>query len=823
MNASRRLLEHSWSGCRKATVREIAITWTAFTTGPLFTMASSSYSHRLGSAAPRRARMECLESRHLMSAIPLGATPQDTAEFMLGRVAVVPVLFESNGVIDANTQNWTPEEIDAAIEKVRTGVQWWADTLDTLGTVHTLEFVIDESFAKNPFPTPYEPIDRRSQDSPIYITPFLRAQGIEEATSLEDAVRQFNHAARLKHNTDWAFTIFLIDSSDDPDGQFAPGSEFSIAHAFPGGLYIVSPSTRPASTITHETGHIFWARDEYPGGGSWTDRRGYYNAQNLNAADNSTPGFVQEVSIMRAGSVLNESYNTRYLPASTRAMIGWLDSNGNGIFDVADVPLHLEGDGRYDLSKGVFTFDGNVSAVPLPNRNSSGPQNDITLNRVDRIEYRIDGGQWFTAIEVNAQSADVSFELSIAPFNTIELRGIDDAVGVTSPILQTSGSLPILSGSSIGGFAFIDASGEGESDPSQTLFSSVTAVLAMADGSPLLGGSIQPSALPIGPLEEPITGTSLTASGVILDGRVGIYTAPGASQGPTFHYYNLQNALWQNAWGPFRKFVASFDQTVGEVSLDAIGISGAGSFARLEAYDAAGELLTRITTGSLTPGQRETMTVADANGRIASIRAFGHQSSEVALDSLLFGTKTTAVTGTDGVFQFTGIPDGDYRLSLSPERLIYHFAGSGSTITVSGGISAPVTAGFQRVASPWRNPTDRFDVDGNGRVEPLDALRIINEISRNGARILTDPSQVTQYFDPSDDGAISALDALRVINEVARRGRANGDSAGIASEGEFATLDSVLAGWNPTTKKEKGLNAHQVLEFSGEPFALSRF
>jgi hypothetical protein len=776
-------------------------------------MAFFSSSHRSGSVKRRRARMECLESRHLMSAIPLGATPQDTAEFMLGRVAVVPVLFESNGAIDANTQNWTPQEIDAAIEKVRTGVQWWADALDKLGTVHTLEFVIDESFARNPFPTPYEPIDRRSQDAPIYITPFLRAQGIQEATSLEDAVRQFNHAARLKHNTDWAFTIFLIDSSDDPDGQFAAGSEFSIAHAFPGGLYVVSPSTRPASTITHEVGHIFWARDEYPGAGSWTDRRGYYNAQNLNAADNPTPGFVQEVSIMRAGSVLTQSYNTHYLPASTRAMIGWLDSDGNGIFDVADVPLHLEGNGRYDLARGVFTFDGNASAVPLPNRNSSGPQNDITLNRVDRIQYRVDGGQWLTAVQVNAQAANVSFELIVAPFNSIELRGIDDSVGVTSPILQTSGSLPILSGSSIGGFAFIDASGEGENDPSESLFASVTATLAMADGSPLFGGTVKSSTLPIGPLDTSIAGISLSASGVILDGRIGIYTAPGTNHGPTFHYYNLQNALWQNAWGPFRKFAANFDQTVGEVSLDAIGLSGAGSHARLEAYDAAGELLTRVTTGRMTPGQRETLTVADPGGRIASIQAFGHQSSEVALDSLRFGTRAAVVTGNDGVFRFTGIPDGDYQLTLTPQRLIYNFPGSGSTITVSGGLSAPVIAGFQRVASPWRNPLDRFDVDGNGLVQPLDALRIINEISRNGARILTDPTRITQYFDPSDDGAVTPLDALRVINEVARRGRAGNDFAAAAesaAEAEWATLDAAFASWSPFMEKDKDLVAHQV-------------
>ncbi len=48
-------------------------------------------------SARRRIALEMLESRNLFAALPLGATPADTAEFMLGRVAVVPVLFESNG------------------------------------------------------------------------------------------------------------------------------------------------------------------------------------------------------------------------------------------------------------------------------------------------------------------------------------------------------------------------------------------------------------------------------------------------------------------------------------------------------------------------------------------------------------------------------------------------------------------------------------------------------------------------------------------------------------------------------------------------------
>jgi hypothetical protein len=772
-----------------------------------------TFRHRTASPLHRASkglRIEKLESRDLMSAIPLGATAEDTGEFFLGRVGVVPVFFESNGQIDANTENWTPDEIDAALAKIRTGVEWWSEALDALGTVHTLEFVIDETFARNPFPTPYEPISRTSQETSLYISPFLQAQGIGHAVSLEDAVRQFNHENRLRLETDWAFTIFLLDSSDDEDGQFAPGSEFSIAFAFAGGLYLVSPSTRPASTITHETGHIFWARDEYPGAGSWTDRRGYYNAQNLNAADNPTEGFVQENSIMRAGTPLAASFNSRILPASTRAMIGWLDSDGDGIFDVADVPLHFEGSGRYDPATGRFAFNGNARAVPLPNRNSSGPQNDITLNRVDRIEYRIDGGAWQTAAVVGTQQADVAFELVLEPFDVIDFRAIDDSVGVTSPVLTTTSSAPLVSRAAIGGYAFVNSAAQGEASPLENLLSNVTVTVSKPDGQPLFGGSVEPDDFPFGPLPSSVTGATLTASGVVVDGRVGAFTSPAATGTVAFRYFNLQTARWQNDWAVDRQLRVEFQQSVGRVEISAVGINQAGSFGRLEAYDAAGTLLTRFTTDELAVGQNQVMVVEDVAGRIASVRAFGHQFSTVGLDALKFGSESTFVTGSDGVFRFPGLSDGEYQISLSPERLIHQYTGN-TRITVSGGVATPIAAAFERVVSPWLNVNNPYDVDGNGLVQPLDALRIINDLSRNGTRNLSDPSAISLFVDTSNDGVVSALDALRVINELSRRHSQNG-----GGEGEAVAADAIFALWDPDLEKETQPDAIQVFTYSTE-------
>ena len=160
----------------------------------------------------RCCRVELLESRQLLTAAPLGATEMDTAEFMLGSVAVTPVLFESNGAIDPNTQDWSQAEIDQLLANVSEGVNWWSETLDRLDTVHTLEFEINDTFAQNPVTTPYELIDRNSEGYELAAADWMDSLGYPGSTSLQDAVIQFNHDTRVERGTDWAFTIFVIDA-----------------------------------------------------------------------------------------------------------------------------------------------------------------------------------------------------------------------------------------------------------------------------------------------------------------------------------------------------------------------------------------------------------------------------------------------------------------------------------------------------------------------------------------------------------------------------------------------------------------------------------
>jgi len=74
----------------------------------------------------------------------------------------------------------------------------------------------------------------------------------------------------------------------------------------------------------------------------------------------------------------------------------------------------------------------------------------------------------------------------------------------------------------------------------------------------------------------------------------------------------------------------------------------------------------------------------------------------------------------------------------------------------------------------FQNLVDRFNADGVGDVIPLDALRIINALSRRNQRTGLDPNvDVFERLFPDVNGdyLITPLDALQIINEIARRRR----------------------------------------------------
>lgn len=139
----------------------------------------------------------------------------------------------------------------------------------------------------------------------------------------------------------------------------------------------------------------------------------------------------------------------------------------------------------------------------------------------------------------------------------------------------------------------------------------------------------------------------------------------------------------------------------------------------------------------------------------------------------------------DEVLLVTGGVDDDIAFADAPDWRM------GNTETVGGRFLrsivnlAGVTQTIQvDLPTAWQNVVQASDVNNNGEISSVDALVIINELSRrvfssSADGQLLNPQDVPQwpgqYFDQNGDNRATALDALRVINTLTRLSLASGE------------------------------------------------
>ncbi|MEM9588531.1 MAG: dockerin type I domain-containing protein, partial [Planctomycetota bacterium] len=91
----------------------------------------------------------------------------------------------------------------------------------------------------------------------------------------------------------------------------------------------------------------------------------------------------------------------------------------------------------------------------------------------------------------------------------------------------------------------------------------------------------------------------------------------------------------------------------------------------------------------------------------------------------------------------------------------------------------------------FQNPADRFDTNGVDGVSPLDALVVINELTRQGSDVSLSPSLFARdgrFLDVTGDYVLSPLDALQVINELTRQAARLSTAEGESQAGHALTL-----------------------------------
>lgn len=818
----------------------------------------------LQSRLVRRLQLESLEQRTVMTALPFGAMPDDTGEYMLGDVHVTVVLLESNNQIDSGTitdygdpitytpENWTQSAIAAVKSNVEQGINWWKSTLDSLPNVRDglLNFTFDWTHANTPAPTRYEPIARRSDSYQLWVydflTPALNQLGIASQFNIGADIRAFNNAQRQANNADWAFTLFVVNDEHDPDNMFAAGGAFRTAFSFAGGRFAVIPASRPVSTITHETAHLFWALDEYSGGSTYTARRGYYNTQNLNAEDNPTAGFVQGPSIMALDRpsadpptfARTEAFAGHFTSASSAAMLGWQDSDDDGIFDVLDVPFTLTGSGRFDPATGRYNFTGTSAVQTLPNLNPAGLQNDITINRIREVQYAIDGDDWQVAQTFPDRTYKTSLNLSIGPLgegeHTIKIRTIDTRTGVTSPIFigHTSSPAEQVPSSGASGFVFFDSNGDSGWGPNESPIVDWTVELVDDFGTPIvLERKIEPDDYLE---EEPLNSVHVeaTLSAIGADVASDVVTARSSvvagGSGRTFWTTSLSQELggpietWTTA---SRKLRIDFSGSVPSVWLKALGAGPGASVGRLDAYDASGKLVARFTTKALTAGQHEMMVVGRAQADIKYVIAHAHLGGEIALDSLSWGARASTTTNAQGAWSLPNLGGGSYHVKVTPpaHHLVTLPIGGEYSVSYNPGDSiGNLNFGIYNTDNIWHNIAFPVNVnnDRNLLVNAMDILVLINWLSVRGVEApmpAEGDSTVSGFVDVNNDKQCNMLDILAVINYITVHPVIVGGGDSFASgasdqagEGGTSYLNSVGRGGSQSGAAEGEIGAETL-------------
>ncbi len=720
----------------------------------------------------------------MLAALPHGATAEDTADYLLGDVHVNVVLLESDGRIDPSIENWTPQKIAEVKQKVVEGVTWWKDLLDAQGSVHELNFHFDFEHADTPFQTPYEPISRVSQDFRLWVADFLDHVGhggLGGDIGISKGMLAFNHAERVASGSDWAFTIFVVNSEQDPDDRFQSGSDFSQAFAFAGGRFLISPSARPASTFAHEMGHIFYALDEH-GNASYSARRGYYNTQNLNARSGNPDPASRVTSIMDGHEL---AYPIYAASPSALEMVGWRDSDGDGVFDVLDVPLSLTGSGGIDPATGQYRFVGRAEVGVLPNLNQSSHQSDITLNRVSRVQYRIDGGAWTDAVEPHAYQVDLDFSFAVpAGQHAIEIRALDDATnepgetGVTSAIFQGSTSAPsAVALPGINGFLWHDEDGDGVRDANERALSGWTVEIRDAAGQRLnlvqrVDLSQVGDAQDVNQADPGLTLSAaplnvLTNFSYPVPVRAHTSSINGAR---VFAYQPTGSNTWTTEWrGSQQPLAMELVDPVSTLSIDVIANSD-NDYGRLEIYDANRNLIDRVTTGPLARGQVATLTLSRPTADIAYAVALGHAGSGVELTNLRFGPSTTAVTDAHGAWSAPYLEQGDFTVQVvaPPGWTATTPGGAARAVSLTSGATVEnVTFGLRSGDSPWQNSANPVDVNGDGDVTVADLLAVVRYLRDHSAGLIEgEPDADEARIDVDGDQVAGPSDLLAVVTAL---------------------------------------------------------
>ncbi|HSO75620.1 MAG TPA: putative Ig domain-containing protein, partial [Blastocatellia bacterium] len=186
------------------------------------------------------------------------------SDTMDGTVVVAVFLLESTGGIDPNVYTWSQTDQTSAIAQVIEGLNWWVEQSRAFNLARPLQFTVVPFLATNPAcQQPYEPVLHPGRDANLWIDQVMTNVG---STAGDTFVRvaAFDQRLRNEHQANWAFSMFIAYNPPPAPTAFTDGR---ASWAYLGGphanVLFRSFGWQLSRIASHETGHIFYACDEY--------------------------------------------------------------------------------------------------------------------------------------------------------------------------------------------------------------------------------------------------------------------------------------------------------------------------------------------------------------------------------------------------------------------------------------------------------------------------------------------------------------------------------------------------------------------------------
>jgi hypothetical protein len=266
--------------------------------------------------------LRLLGSEESVVGIQSTVTPQflSNSDMMVGTVTVALFLVESTGAIDPDVYTWSQADQDSAYTQVLDGLNWWVEQSRAFNLAQPLQFTLILYDAKNPAcRIPYEPVLRSGTDANFWVSQVMSNLGAT-AGDVFERVAAFDSTLKSQNRTSWAYSMFVAYNPGNARSSFSDGR---ASWAYLGGPFTVSLfrsfGWQLSRIATHETGHIFYACDEYfqPG----------YQVCSCTCAPEVRPnalnGNCQDLTCTRNSTDCMMRLNEAALCPFTVAQIGW--------------------------------------------------------------------------------------------------------------------------------------------------------------------------------------------------------------------------------------------------------------------------------------------------------------------------------------------------------------------------------------------------------------------------------------------------------------------------------------------------------------------